>query len=1121
MKKRVWMSILGAALQFSSVAEAQMEAVPGFVADVPRAGYSYNNPAWFTPGDTEATFVAAFVSGDDRVVLNVEQNGRLLAQGSSCTSAALRSRFGANATCVRVTAPSSGARVELRARPLVGSASSNLRASFYRVRPSGEETLLAEQRDVMARPVDFGDADLNLHDEEGARELVLVQLPGGVTSSMMWVESATFLSFFGTTIRLPVLEAVSKPRFSGASDEIIEESSYTASGFSRPVVWAAARRSDVIDAGPLRVVRNDDDDFDGDGLGRGLERAIRTCDRPADAAVFRVGSGALDISVRRCSELSTTNGSLTWGRLTDTDQDGLTDADELLGRAEPLATLPRWGSHPHRKDLFVEVDYYDGDEDMRNGCSQLTSLWTQRFYSGSAYRPSRELIVEDFLSEPEIPCPADPSRMCPAGGGNWDFSTGVDIHLDLGPPPAGVVVDPADTRFGNFGGGNCVLRQRRLLTRECLMGGSPEGGCFRDMHYTDARSIHQSTPRHAWMHYMIAGQWYGQTSGSRDASGFGARQRGTFQHELGHQLGLGHHGPDGFGSPYNDKINYISRMNYRYQDSRVQAGSLLFSAGRLGALDLSTIDECAPFGARGLSSFYDLTDRQLLVCDRSRASCVTSPRYADVDWDADGVIGGGTGPARCPSLQANRAAQSLLGNSVRETGMGTYHVGHAARGTEMLHADAVLSAPSMALSGSALLYAIVDSTQSLRVGVGEPLTDANCPRDAAQVGCGVPGPLAQVVDGTGTSVRARHVALLELRERGRTLIVYQPPTGALRSGYLVRSGSRFVITSDTTLSSLSAAERVALAIDPATATVVALVWAGPDAPIVEARFDPVSETWSQGLASMRAVLASDVAEGAPIPEPGPWLARGSAGLAAFRFTRDGESELVAAYVDSAGAIRFARRDGEGSYRVPERGERPWLTGTRAKGHVVLASNPVAERMYVVFTNEDDNPRFHSYVAGNPTADANGSLHNIWTLQAYPAAFVWDDRSRTTAGALDGMRMSLTARANCDRCGPGFHSDNAYGRAHSDVKCAVPYCQDDRDNPLTDGGFIQTSQIWMPLFEPATARAVLVDHNDYPTFHREICAWVAYRDGAPERCAPRLTPASLPSTDPLDVHPFVP
>jgi hypothetical protein len=57
------------------------------------------------------------------------------------------------------------------------------------VRPSGEETLLAEQRDVMARPVDFGDADLKLHDEEGARELVLVQLPGGVTSPMMWVES--------------------------------------------------------------------------------------------------------------------------------------------------------------------------------------------------------------------------------------------------------------------------------------------------------------------------------------------------------------------------------------------------------------------------------------------------------------------------------------------------------------------------------------------------------------------------------------------------------------------------------------------------------------------------------------------------------------------------------------------------------------------------------------------------------------------------------------------------------------------------------------------------------------------------------------------------------------------
>jgi hypothetical protein len=95
---------------------------------------------------------------------------------------------------------------------------------------------------------------------------------------------------------------------------------------------------------PVHVYVNDPaTDRDGDGLGRELERELRTCDAPNDAGCERSPLRDYYQSVQHATR--------------DTDRDGLSDSDELFGVAgEPLLDLPRFGANPRHKDVFVEID---------------------------------------------------------------------------------------------------------------------------------------------------------------------------------------------------------------------------------------------------------------------------------------------------------------------------------------------------------------------------------------------------------------------------------------------------------------------------------------------------------------------------------------------------------------------------------------------------------------------------------------------------------------------------------------------------------------------------------------------------------------------------------------------
>jgi hypothetical protein len=86
---------------------------------------------------------------------------------------------------------------------------------------------------------------------------------------------------------------------------------------------------------------DDREDHDGDGLGRALERELRTCDGPAEPG---------------CSKGLLAEYYRGQGATRDSDRDGVSDGDEVFGAGLRL-DFPRYGASPRHKDVFVEVDY--------------------------------------------------------------------------------------------------------------------------------------------------------------------------------------------------------------------------------------------------------------------------------------------------------------------------------------------------------------------------------------------------------------------------------------------------------------------------------------------------------------------------------------------------------------------------------------------------------------------------------------------------------------------------------------------------------------------------------------------------------------------------------------------
>lgn len=239
----------------------------------------------------------------------------------------------------------------------------------------------------------------------------------------------------------------------------------------------------------------------------------------------------------------------------DTDGDGISDGDEVLGTSGGL-DLPALGAGPLRKNVLLEYDWFDDELDC----------------GPHSHRPSQavmERVSQMFANAPVS---------------NPDGSRGIRLIQDFG-------------QGGAFTGGNRIPDADGVLP-----------GTF-DEEYRLHRDQHFAANRHGYFHYVMLPHRYNTNSPS---SGFGEivgddfivslycknsdwNVGNTIAHELGHNLGLHHGGPN---DPTNYKPNYNSIMNYNYQFNGVDDdctppgdGVLDYSHGAANTLDENALNE--------------------------------------------------------------------------------------------------------------------------------------------------------------------------------------------------------------------------------------------------------------------------------------------------------------------------------------------------------------------------------------------------------------------------------------------------------------------------------------------------------------------------------------------------
>jgi len=351
------------------------------------------------------------------------------------------------------------------------------------------------------------------------------------------------------------------------------------------------------------------------------------------------------------------------------DGDGTIDVD-----------LPTMGANPLRKDLFLEID-----------CLVAAN------HSHCPLQGAIQAVVQSFAD---------------AAVNNLDGTTGIQLHIDIGNlysqpalPAAGFATNvprtlaPAGSvtgNFGNFGGGgNQIAEAGNLIVDWDGAAGSPATNFYslkgapgnnfntnRALIFRYFLFVHQVNARAA-ANDCTSGWAEGGTSGpgndgivslggtnavgnlcwAADAGGNSVgnqnQQAGTLQHEFGHNLGLDHGGND----IVNRKPNYLSVMNYAFQQCGVTAAPPALPGGcdysRQDLPDLNEVnppglDECAGLdGGLGLGPVNWDGDIAAGAANLEGATC-PPPNTANVqaninrdtsaDADGDGIQDPGEPP---------------------------------------------------------------------------------------------------------------------------------------------------------------------------------------------------------------------------------------------------------------------------------------------------------------------------------------------------------------------------------------------------------------------------------------------------------------------------------------------
>jgi len=317
-----------------------------------------------------------------------------------------------------------------------------------------------------------------------------------------------------------------------------------------------------------------------------------------------VGDSSFDSAAFIDNFFWSTDRNCRFGSTQDSDGDGLLDEWEtdgltmLTGEGQEVVDLPAMGADPNVPDVFVEIDH---------------------------------MVADDHTHAPD---PAAIAAVVDAFGRH-----GVHLHVDYG-PQAPLTYGKAAT-WGSLSGGGALDHREHLGDNGLFGWFGYQWAAFDDVKDESFAAVRQPVFHYnVWAHHLS--EQLGTTSGMSRGSLGGAsdfvvslggwsgdvgtrdQQAGTFMHELGHNLGLGHGGDD----HVNHKPNYLSVMNYLFQDG-LPDGSATFDYSPFARADL---DEDALVEADGIGSGSWIWTHHM-GCGSVRGSAGDA-----IDWNCDGDV---------------------------------------------------------------------------------------------------------------------------------------------------------------------------------------------------------------------------------------------------------------------------------------------------------------------------------------------------------------------------------------------------------------------------------------------------------------------------------------------------
>ncbi len=418
-------------------------------------------------------------------------------------------------------------------------------------------------------PVGLGGRDHNVYLPQGGETVTSVKLPGDRSS-------AHVIYRFSPGTQSLVSRVASSASDSGA---IMTMAAY--GGTVRTMLGRTAGTG----SGPARLIRNAGADSDTDGLSDQLEQTVGTCWH-GSALVTKNG---VTFDCWRASDPR------------DTDGDGLPDKWEIFGRRDvsPQVPLVMYGANPRHKDYFLEVDH---SKSVPGGPAPQTPASTV------------ETMAALFADTAHPLSPAQVSAHA-ASLRNPDGKRGVSVHVDIG------IDDDLRSRFGNWGGSS-VLEP----VQDAEGNWWPRSGAV-----ALATNFHPS--RRGAFTYAVAHWGGGQFEGNSRTFVFAYSAGITLAHEAGHSVGMSHSGDDRPQVGANCKPNYVSLMNYAFDD-------VPFGDGTNGI----TLNNAAAFEYQAISP---TTQPKLLAVLRDQFRYRVDETLGHVDWNRDGQF--------APAGQAVRA----------------------------------------------------------------------------------------------------------------------------------------------------------------------------------------------------------------------------------------------------------------------------------------------------------------------------------------------------------------------------------------------------------------------------------------------------------------------------------